>query len=315
MSAAEKKLNCLVLGANGFLGANLCKGLLSSGHRVRTFSRQPFRADLVTEGPALEHYVGDFCDRADLKRALEGVDIVFHLISTTLPQSSNKDPVFDVESNIGGTVALLEAMRESDVNKILFVSSGGTVYGATDSAAIHEGMPTNPICSYGIGKIAIEKYLFMYQELYGLEYFVFRLSNPYGIGRKMGKQQGAINSFLANALQGNAIEVWGDGSVIRDYIYIDDVVDACVRVVSVKKWSGEVLNIGSGQGASLIDIVTVIGEVIGMEVKCSFQASRSFDVPVNVLDITRAGRVLSWSPKVSLSQGVEITRQWLIATL
>lgn len=315
MSEAETKLNCLVLGANGFLGANLCGGLLNSGHRVRTFSRQPFRADLVQESSALENYVGDFCDVEDLRRALKGVDIVFHLISTTLPQSSNKDPVFDVGSNVGGTVALLEAMRETGVNKILFVSSGGTVYGATDSAVIHEDMPTNPICSYGIGKIAIEKYLFMYRELYGFEYFVFRLSNPYGVGRKMGKPQGAINSFLANALLGNTIEIWGDGSVVRDYIYIDDVITACVLALSIDEWQGEILNIGSGCGASLIEIIDSINEVTGSPVQCDFKPSRSFDVSVNVLNIAKAKEILNWQPQVSLPRGIEMTRKWLAGIL
>ena len=315
MSKIERKIKCLILGANGFVGANLCKGLLDSGYSVRTFSRQKFVSEWILDKSHLDEFIGDFQNVSELKNALKGVDVVFHLVSSTLPQSSNENPVYDVVSNVGGTVALLEAMRATGVRKILFVSSGGTVYGPTNSELINENMPTNPICSYGVGKVAIENYLYMYKELYGIDYFIFRLSNPYGPRRKFDKPQGAINSFLTNALLGNTIEIWGDGSVIRDYIYIDDVISACILTLSITKWEGVTLNIGSGKGTSLIDIISTIEGALGSSVTCDFQPSRCFDVPVNVLDIKQAENVLNWSPTTSLLKGIEYTKEWLFNEL
>lgn len=315
MNGNEKIMKCLILGANGFVGMNLCKGLLANRYSVRTFSRHAFNPDFTLEGSKIEEYVGDFLNVGDLRLALKGVDVVFHLISTTLPKSSNDDPVYDVVSNVGGTVKLLELMREAEVSKILFFSSGGTVYGDTGADKIHEDAPTNPICSYGVGKVAIEKYLFMYKELYGIDYINIRLSNPYGVLRKIDKPQGAINSFLTKALCGNTIEIWGDGSVIRDYIYIDDVVAACILALGLDKWNGETLNIGSGQGASLLGIISIIEKITGNSIACDFQPSRCFDVPVNVLDITKAFEVLNWQPKVSLQEGIGRTRDWLVRNL
>jgi UDP-glucose 4-epimerase len=314
MRADNKELKCLVLGANGFVGGNLCQGLLAAGYHVRAFSRQLLNADwLIDESDKFENVIGEFGNTEDLRVALNDIDVVFHLISSTLPQSSNNDPVFDVTSNVGGTVKLLELMREANVNKILFISSGGTVYGKVDSATIKESDPTKPICSYGVSKVGIENYLYMYQELYGLEYFVFRLSNPYGVGRKIGKPQGVINSFLASCLSNKTIEIWGDGSVVRDYIYIDDVIEACIKTLSFAYWKGDVLNIGSGQGASLKDILAVIEVTAGRQIDLRFKKSRNFDVPFNVLDITNARQVLGWQPKISLADGVLRTKNWLEA--
>jgi UDP-glucose 4-epimerase len=312
MTTESAETKCLVLGANGFVGGNLCKGLLAVGYKVRAFSRQLLDADWsIGESDNFENIIGDFGNAEDLRVALSGVDVVFHLISSTLPQSSNNDPVFDVTSNVGGTVKLLELMKESNVNKILFVSSGGTVYGKVDSVSISESEPTKPICSYGVSKVAIENYLYMYRELYGLEYFVFRLSNPFGIGRKIGKPQGVINSFLASCLSHKTIEIWGDGSVVRDYIYIDDVVAACIKALNLDEWKGDILNIGSGEGASLKDILAVIETAAGQQTDLQYKNSRNFDVPFNVLDISHAKQILDWAPKTSLSDGVLKTKEWL----
>jgi UDP-glucose 4-epimerase len=314
MNTDKSKVRCLVLGANGFVGVNLCKELLAQGYKVRAFSTRVFSSDLLEKGMEIESFVGNFSNKQDLTEALAGVDVVYHLVSTTLPKSSNDDPVFDVTSNVGGTVALLEAMRLVGVKKIVFLSSGGTVYGNTDVIPIKEDSSMRPICSYGIGKVAIEHYLFMYDQLYGLEYMVLRLSNPYGVGRKAGRPQGAINSFLNAALNKQTIEIWGDGTIVRDYIYIDDVVDACLKVLSCEGWN-EVLNIASGKGLSLLEVIAVMEDVLGFKVNYSLLPNRSFDVPTNILDISKAREFLGWTPKVGIHQGIEKTKAWVMDQL
>jgi UDP-glucose 4-epimerase len=151
----------------------------------------------------------------------------------------------------------------------------------------------------------------MYRELYGLEYFVFRLSNPFGIGRKIGKPQGVINSFLVSYLSHKTIEIWGDGSVVRDYIYIDDVVAAFMKALNLDEWKGDILNIGSGEGASIKDILAIIEKATGHQTDLQYKNSRNFDVPFSVLDISHAKQILNWTPKTTLLNGVVKTKEWL----
>src|SRR4051812_37486832 len=172
---------CLVLGGLGFIGWHLIDALLAAGHAVRCFDRP----HVVPVGeqrppcPQFELLEGDMLSEADIKAALADCDVCFHLISTTLPSSSNADPVFDVESNLVGTLRVLEHAVRTGVRKIIYVSSGGTVYGVPVKIPLSETDPTDPICSYGIAKLAIEKYLALFQRLHGLEYVVLRISNPF----------------------------------------------------------------------------------------------------------------------------------------
>ena len=154
---------CLVLGAAGFLGLHLCEGLAEANYAVRAFSRRSRQN--VQGSEQIEWFIGDFNHPDDLDAALDGCEIVFHLISSTTPASSNRDPVFDLQSNVGNTLQLLEKAKSHAVKKIIFVSSGGTVYGVPQQVPLTESMPTFPICSYGISKLAIEKYFHLYSSL------------------------------------------------------------------------------------------------------------------------------------------------------
>lgn len=310
----NNKKRCLVLGAKGFMGSHLVDALLRQGYRVRAFDRPnvlPLHNESI-EHSALEIVDGDFTSDADIAKAIVDCDICFHLISTTLPKSSNADPIFDIETNLMGTVRLLNHAVHKGLRKIIFVSSGGTVYGRPMYLPIDEAHPTNPICSYGITKIAIEKYLALYRELHDLDYLILRLSNPFGERQRVQASQGAIAVFLGKALKGEAVEVWGDGSIVRDYIYISDVVQAMLAGI---EYSGDdrVLNIGSGQGVSINEILDGIGAVIGREVSRTYSLARAFDVPTSVLNIDRAKSSLNWSPQVSLLEGLKHTTAWLQA--
>jgi UDP-glucose 4-epimerase len=299
-------MNILVLGGNGFIGSHLVDRLLAEGHRVRVFDKyeEHYRKPLAD----VDYRFGDFGNRGLLAEALAGIDTVFHLISTTLPKTSNDDPAFDVQSNVVETLFLLEQCVAKKIGRLVFVSSGGTVYGRPAELPIREESPTNPECSYGITKLTIEKYLALFHLLHGLDYTIVRPSNPYGSRQNPTGIQGAIAVFLGRAARGEAIEIWGDGEVVRDYLYIDDMVDGLYRAATVAS-PFRVFNIGSGTGHSLNDIVAAIRTVTGRDLSVVYKPQRLFDVPAIFLDITRARRELSWQPVASLAEGIE--RTWI----
>ncbi len=304
-------MKCLVLGGGGFLGSHLSDRLLQLGYEVRVFERpnlEKYRAFKCTE--KIEWVEGDFLNSDDLEYAVSGCDLVYHFVSTTLPKSSNDNPVYDVETNLIGTLNLLNLALRNSIKKIIFLSSGGTVYGIPEKTPIKESHPSNLLCSYGITKLTIEKYFHLYHVLYGLDYCVLRLANPFGERQRVKGAQGAIAVFLDKALKGETIEIWGDGSVVRDYIYVSDVIDAMVKAIDYDG-SERIFNIGSGNGHSLNDIVNEIESLIGRSVKRKYKKGRSLDVPVNVLDIKRAARWLRWRPTSTFGYGLKQSLEWI----
>jgi UDP-glucose 4-epimerase len=301
----------LVLGGGGFIGSNLCESLLENDHQVRILERPNLQMLWSLETfEKIEVFPGDLTNTEEVGIALRGQDTVYHLVSTTLPKSSNDNPVYDVQSNVVGTINFLEIARKAGVRQVIFVSSGGTVYGIPQQLPIPETHPTDPICSYGITKLTIEKYLALFSQLHGLRYTVLRISNPYGRYQRTDSGQGAISVFLNRAMLGQPIEIWGDGSVVRDYIHISDVTSAMVSFLSYN--GGEtIFNLGSGMGHSLNQIVEAIGKATGRNVEVIFYPARSFDVPANVLDISRIKAALAWRPRVPLGDGIARTIDWL----
>lgn len=304
-------MKCLVLGGGGFMGSHLSEALLAAGHAVRIFDRPNLsRFKPLQDHDGIEWFEGDFINRDDVGQAVTGCDIVYHLIGTTLPRSSNDNPIYDVETNVIGTLHLLEAAQRNKVKKVVFVSSGGTVYGVPQNIPITESHPTEPICSYGIAKLAIEKYLNLFRLLHGVDYCVLRLANPFGERQRVSAAQGAVTVFLHKALRNETIEIWGDGSVVRDYFHVSDAVSALLKAGA---YEGEtrVFNIGSGVGRSLNEILDAIDALLGKPVKRVYLSARAFDVPVSVLDISQATRLLRWTPQVPFSEGLSRTAEWL----
>ena len=304
-------MKCVLLGGAGFLGSHLAERLLGAGHDVRIFDRDdPAYASPVRGHPRAEWMRGDFLDPADLRRGISGCEAAFHLVCTTLPQSSNEDPAADVASNVIGTLRLLEAWRRDGRGKIVFASSGGTVYGVPRTVPITEEHPTNPITSYGITKLAVEKYLELYRVLHGLDYCALRLANPFGERQRVAAGQGAVTAFLHRAHRGELIEIWGDGSVVRDYLYVGDAADALARALEYRGAS-RVINVGSGIGRDLNQVVAAIEGVIGRPVTRRHLPGRSFDVPASVLDIGLARRELGWRPATPFEDGLRRTLRWI----
>jgi UDP-glucose 4-epimerase len=242
------------------------------------------------------------------------MDVILHLVSTTLPKNSNDDPIYDVQSNVVGTLQMLNAMVTHKVGKIVFISSGGTVYGNPVYLPIDENHPTNPLVSYGITKLIIEKYLQMYSHLHGIRAITLRVANPYGERQRIETAQGAVGVFLNRALKNLPIEVWGDGSVTRDYIHISDVAEAFVKAV---EYSGtkQCFNISSGAGTSLNALIGMLEDVIGRKVQILYQPGRLFDVPASVLSNDLARDELKWTPSVTMWDGVARTAEWMKSNL
>jgi len=300
-------MNVLVLGGNGFIGSHIVDKLLVAGHTVRVFDRslEMFRQPL----PNVDYRVGEFDDSFLLAEALQDIDVVCHAISTTVPGPSNLDPVADIQSNLINTVRLLDNMREMGVQKIVFLSSGGTVYGNPESVPIREDHPLNPICSYGVIKVAIEKYLFMHQQLYDLKPVVIRASNPYGPRQGHRGVQGLISTFLSKAISHDGLEVWGDGSVVRDFIYISDLARLIVTALGDEVTG--VFNVGSGEGHSINEIINAVNQVIGESACVKYKKGRSYDVLRATLDIGKACEQFGWNPEVSLEVGMKLHYEWL----
>ena len=295
----------LVTGASGFLGRHLVEALLAEGYQVCGLDLQAG----PVEHDNLHWVTGSFLDVETLEGAIADCDAVFHLASTTLPKSSNEDPGYDVASNLQGALNLLDLAVANKVAKVVFISSGGTVYGVPQQVPVTEQHVTNPTCSYGIVKLAIEKYLYLYYQLHGLETCSLRLSNPYGEYQRPDTGQGVIAAFYHKALNAQPIEIWGDGSVVRDFIYVKDAVDAMLKASEVE-CGGQAINIGSGSGLSLNTVIDQIEAVSGLTVRREYKPGRGFDVPAIYLDIAEAERVLDWRPKVTMTEGLERLFSW-----
>jgi len=300
-------MKSLVIGGCGFIGSHIVDALLSSGRSVVVFDRQPerYRSPLQQ----VDYIYGDFKNPMAITEALIDVDVVYHTVSSTFPNTANLDPISDVQDNLIATLQLLNLIRDIGIKRIIFLSSGGTVYGPPEVTPTPENHPLRPINSYGIVKATIEHYLLMYQNLYDLSPVSIRASNPYGERQGHLGVQGVVSTFLNQIIKGNDIEVWGDGTAVRDYLYVADLARACV-LASESNYSGPV-NIGSGNGETLNSIIDILRIVTKKDFNVVYKPSRQIDVRKSVLDISRAESNFDWSTTIDLVDGVSRTWNWL----
>jgi UDP-glucose 4-epimerase len=305
-------LRCVVLGAGGFLGGALAAALCDHGAVVRGYGRPAHR---TASDERIAWTYAQLSDSRALARVLDGQQTVFHCIGSSLPATSNDDPAAALLDDVHGTLKLLDLCAASGITNVIFVSSGGTVYGIPSVVPTPESEPTNPISAYGINKLMVEKYLALYRRLHGLDYRVLRIANPYGPGQSPLRPQGVVASMVRAALTGAAIEIWGTGEVTRDFLYVDDVVDALLRSAGYEG-PERVFNVGSGVGRSVNDVLAAVQDAFGgMPLEVVRKPGRIADVPASVLDPALARRALGWNPKIGMREGILNTAAWMRAGL
>ena len=304
-------MNITVLGAAGFIGTNLIKYLERNiNNQIQAVDEDLRYFDACGFDDKVRIVERNFSKETVFVDLLEGQDVVYHLISTNNPTSSNKNIGADIADNVLLTIDVLEACVKTGVSKVIFISSGGTIYGDKAPIPIRETYETNPINTYGIQKLTIEKILYLYHRMYKLDYRIVRLANPYGPYQRPNGKLGVITTFIYHALNDGKLAVYGDGTVIRDYIYIDDAIMGICKIVD---YDGEykVFNLGNGKGTSINEIIDVIRKVVEESVVVTYLPGRSVDVPVNILDITRYLNVCGYTSFVEIEEGIRKTMEFL----
>jgi UDP-glucose 4-epimerase len=302
-------MKVLVIGGNGFIGSHLIDQLLIEGHDVRVYdiSYERYRKPLSN----VDYRISTMDNIPDLYEALLGIDIIFHLASSTVPSTSNIDTVSDINKNLIPTLNLLNLMVKLGIKRIVYFSSGGAIYGHANSVPIIEDHPLHPISSYGVIKATVEMYLFLYQRLYNIKPLIIRPSNPFGPRQGHYMAQGVISTFLRKVKLNESLIIFGDGNSKKDYIYINDLISACLKL----SFSNEIgtFNVGSGSCYSVNEIIAVIKEKTGKELFTVNSEMQKYDVDHFELDITKLKRVTGNHKFIPLDKGIEMTWNWILS--
>jgi UDP-glucose 4-epimerase len=299
-------MNILIIGGNGFIGLHLVESLKNI-HQVSVFDKAPNQ--FVEEFEEVDYIYGDFNDTDLLSKTLDNKHVVYHLLSTTVPFTADINPIFDIESNLISTVKLLDMIIEKGIQRFVYTSSGGTVYGRPQYLPIDEKHPCKPVGSYGIIKNTIEQYIQMYALKNKFSYLILRPSNPYGPRQNYTKNQGLIAKLIYNGMCQDKFTIWGDGSAIRDYIYINDLVDF-LKIAGLSSESG-IFNVGSGTGMSINQIIKALSGIIKEMPPLEYIDTKGNSVEKVILDIEHAKDVFDWTPEIPLDEGLRHHHQWM----
>jgi UDP-glucose 4-epimerase len=294
----------LILGGCGFIGRHVALALQQRGDDVVIADIAPpspeMAARLQVEYRAVDPAAPDWT------AIVAGCDVVHHYAWTTVPSSANADPLGDLDANLRTTVRLLMALDASPGKRLIFASSGGTVYGRLRQIPVVEDHPFSPITAYGVSKASAELYLNYFHAMGRVDCRIARISNPFGAGQNPQRQQGAVSTFVFKALAGEPISLWGDGSVVRDYIHVADLCAGLLALTDAEFAQGNAaptFNIGSGEGVSLNAILETLRTHLQLNPRVEYQGARAFDIPVSVLDTSRARDILGWTPRLSFAEG------------
>ena len=307
---AQKFNRAVVLGAGGFLGVNLVAELVHKGFEVVCSDRV-----FCSEWPAgVRSIIGDISAiQPELLAEMDNA-FIFHLASSCKPTSRTDAIENEIVGEVLSTVRLLESTKHLSVHWI-YASSGGTVYGQINTnSRITENSPTEPISSYGVGKLSVERYFALYRKIHQTSFSIARIANPFGPWQNPFAGQGIVATLIYKGLSRQPIEIWGDGENIRDYIYISDVVRGLVEIAECGK-SGEVYNLGSQAGASVNQLVALVEAALGAQLNINYLPARASDVRYSVLDTQKLFTVSSWKPTTKLEDGIEATVHWMRSNL
>ena len=299
-------MHFFVTGGAGFLGAALSNRLVRDGHQVRVID------DLSAGNPArLGERVlftrGDVADRPKLWTLLQDVDCVYHLAARVQVSESILYPREYNEVNVGGTVSVMEAMRDAGVRRVVFASSGA-VYGEQAEQPVREDQPPNPQSPYAVSKLAAEYYVRAIGALWGIETVVLRIFNAYGPGQNLPPSHPpAVPRFMHQALRGGSLVIFGGGGQTRDFVYVDDVVEALVAAATAPDVDRRIINLGSGRETSVNELTALTAEVVGREIEVLHSPAESGGVSHLCADISVARKLLNYEPRVDLAQGLRLT--------
>ncbi|MFK7969150.1 MAG: NAD-dependent epimerase/dehydratase family protein [Bacteroidia bacterium] len=300
-------MKIFITGGSGFIGSHLVEKLLADGNNevmVVARSLKPVHLTHLLSHARLTILRMDFLEGINFEAVLKDVDIVYHLLWNSLPRKESLFIQNDLRNTVAESLRMLDGCVHNGVKKVIFASSGGTVYGKTSVEKIDESHATNPISSYGVTKLMFEKYLHLYYHEHKLEYSILRIANAYGERQNLKVAQGVVSHWIWRALHQESIEIWGDGETVRDYIYIDDVIDAFLKVGIPGEQPFSLYNIGSGDGVLLNRLTELIIKNTGIGLNIVYKKGYKTDAPRNVLDISRANQALSWYPQVQLGEGI-----------
>jgi nucleoside-diphosphate-sugar epimerase len=304
----------LVTGAAGFIGSNLVERFLADGHEVRgldnflTGKQENIDAAVPEDAASrFKMYRGDIRDADMAKDAMAGVDVVFHQAALPSVQRSVEDPLQSHDVNINGTLNLLMAARDAGVRRLVYAASS-SAYGDSPSLPKVESMLTDPLSPYAVTKLVGEQYARVFAGIFGLETVCLRYFNVFGPRQDPASHYAAvIPKFITALLAGDQPTVYGDGEQSRDFSYIDNVVNANLLAADADGASGRVLNVACGERFTLNELLAMLGELMGVEVRANYEPARTGDVKHSLADITEARQVLNYEPAVDFRQGVELT--------
>ena len=303
-------MRALVTGGAGFIGSNLVDRLLAEGHSVDVIDNlsSGSLANLAGARSNADHQLT--FQQLDVRSPDVGElivrrrpDVVFHLAAQADVRVSVARPVFDAEVNILGSLQVIEGARAAGAHKVVFASSGGTIYGDPDPSQlpVKESHPQQPVSPYGVAKKVVGDYLFAYRELHNLEYTALALANVYGPRQDPHGEAGVVAIFAGRMLAGQGCTVFGDGSQTRDFVYVDDVVDAFARAAD--RGSGLIINIGTGRETSVNDLYDTMAREAGVTRPAAYAPARPGELRRSSLDPGRAAIHLGWKPWTSLAEG------------
>ena len=302
-----KYRNILLLGGGGFIGTALAQRLYENKFNVHILSKHLLLREIK---PNMIFHQGSLDDREILERVLPECKTIIHLASSTTPGSSSRHPALEADKNITPTLRFLDILQNYKNIHLIFVSSGGTLYGNPESTHVNETHPLNPLSFHGAGKVAIETFLRTFSTFPENMTTIVRPSNVYGPGQSLRSGFGVIRTMLEHIHQGTVMEIWGDGTAVRDFLYIDDMLSALIHLIDLPQ-DNNTYNIGSGIGYSLNQLKAIIESVCSKKLAAIYRPSRKTDVKAIVLDSSRIIKKTKWHPAISLEQGIELTWKWL----
>jgi UDP-glucose 4-epimerase len=303
----------LVTGGAGFIGSHLCRRLLADGHAVRVIDdlssgQRDNLADIIDE---VELVVGDLRDEVLLDKVLRGVDYALHHAAVASVQTSVERPLFEQEVNAVGTLRFFEAARRAGVGRVVFAASAAA-YGNNPTVPKREQMIPEPESPYAISKVMGEYYSRVYSQLYGLQVVCLRYFNVFGPRQDPSSPySGVISIFAERMLKGEAPVIFGDGGQSRDFVYVDNIVEANMRACTSPEAAGRVYNIGCERSVSILELVTALNEILGTALDPVFNPVRQGEVRVSLADIAQARTQLGYEPIVHFAEGLQKTVAWM----